>query len=825
MSATSQSGPDPERRGAGPEGGRPGPWAHVGLAAVLALAAWARLTGFRAAFPGGAAMGIDGDSDYHVRRMLAALHGSIPTFDPLMNWPAGGPAPWADGFDWLGAAFAWLAGGTRSPEVATAAALALPVIVGVVTVWGTVELTRALAPRGDHATPLAAGLVAAVIPQFVAISVYGRADHHIAEALSMVWLAIWALRRFPRTGVDPWAGQGGAATDAVEARDGAGATARDGIGLEGRDGAGATARDGIGLEGRDGIGLEGRDGAGAAGRGDREGPGWRWELAGAAAVASALWLFSGGVLYVGIAAVPLGIAVLAARRPPGIVGSGAPALLGGACLGAALTVPAIRGHGHAFSFMFPSLLQPALVALAGVAVGAAVLAGRRLGERHRLRRLVAALVALGATAAAAWLLLPALRAEVTSAVRGWLLAQDPWLADVMEFQPLLSPRGPGGGGIRSVRYHFGAAGLLGAAAFPIAIVMGAVASRARAAVYAWTSVALGGLTLLQLRFGRVVAPFIAVAIALALLAGARLLGRFLPWPRLLGVAPLVAAATVVLASPTLRRQLAVFGPPELDALRHASTDLRLERPPRLGARDGVLVPWDYGHTLSALSGRPVVSNGFGSYLDAASFADVKAAFLGDEARLVATMDRYDLGWLLAGGSILVNHQPQPDNLPPAVGNPRVLNPEYMLAMPLSQLLIAGSGLPGPGLPHLEHLMPVFASRAVAGQLGFPLPVVWTFERVAGAVLAGQAAPGTQVVAEIQLVEWGRPHRYRAWTDAGADGSWRIRVALPSGLFRSTLRSGPAWTVDVGGGHKVEVEVPEEAVRSGREIAVAAPGGR
>ena len=736
---------------------RPGLWAHLGLAAVLALAAWARLTGFRAAFPGGVAMGIDGDCDYHVRRILAALHGSIPTFDPLMNWPAGGHAPWADGFDLLGAAFAWLVGGGRSADVAMVALLAWPVVVGILTVWATVDLTRALVPRGDEATPLAAGLVAAVIPQFVAISTYGRVDHHIAEALSMVLLAVWAVRRFSRRGGD----------------------------------------------------AEG------------EAPGARWEVAGALAVAASLWLFSGGVLYVGIAAVPLGLAVVAARRIPRLVGSGAPAMRGGAAVGALLTVPAIRGHGRLFSFMFPSLLQPTLVVLAGVAVGAAALAGRKLGERHRARRLAAALGALGATAALAWLLLPALRSEVTSAVRGWLLAQDPWLADVMEFQPLLSPRGPGGGGLRSVRYHFGAAGLLGAAAFPIALAVGArAAAIARAAVYAWVSVALAGLTLLQLRFGRVVAPFIAVAIALALLAGARLLGRFLPWPRLLGAAPLLAAATVVLASPTLRRQLAVFDPPDLDGLRHAATDLRIDRPPRPGARDGVLVPWDYGHTLSTLSGRPVVANGFGSYLDAASFADVKAAFLGDEARLVATMDRYDLGWLVAGGSILAS-QPQPQGVPPAIGNPGVLNPEYMLRMPLSQLLIAGSGLPAPGLPHLERLMPVFASRSVAGQLGFPLPVVWTYERVAGAVLRGRAAPGTPVVAEIQLVEWGRPHRYRAWADAGADGTWRIRVALPSRFHRPTLRSGPAWTVDLGE-RKVDVEVPEEAVRAGREIAVPSP---
>ncbi len=47
----------------------------------------------------------------------------------------------------------------------------------------------------------------------------------------------------------------------------------------------------------------------------------------------------------------------------------------------------------------------------------------------------------------------------------------------------------------------------------------------------------------------------------------------------------------------------------------------------------------------------------------------------------------------------------------------------------------------------------------------------------------------------------------------------MRVAVPSGWSTPTIRTGPAWRITQGTAAAVEVAVPEEAVRSGREIAL------
>jgi hypothetical protein len=233
----------------------------------------------------------------------------------------------------------------------------------------------------------------------------------------------------------------------------------------------------------------------------------------------------------------------------------------------------------------------------------------------------------------------------------------------------------------------------------------------------------------------------------------------------------------------------------------------------------VLAPWDLGHAFRQLSGRPVTANGFGSYLDPVSFQEIGDAFLGSEARLVKTMERYDLGFVVGGGLALEHHQSFPVDEGPVIGDPPGLNPAFMRRTSMSQLLIAGSGMPEERLPHLERLMPIFASRATARGLSFPLPVVWTYELVAGAVLTGDAAPGTLVAGELGLVEWGRAHRYRAFTRAGADGRFQLRVPLPSGFSTPTLHTGPAWRITVGDGRAVDVDVPEAAVRGGSTVAV------
>jgi asparagine N-glycosylation enzyme membrane subunit Stt3 len=719
------------------------------FAIILSLTAWTRVARFAEPLAGGELIALDGDSHYHVRRIEAALQGSIPTFDPLMNWPQGGIAHWADGFDVLGAVFALLAGWGRSHPRTDLAVFLWPVVLGILAVWATIDVSRRLVPRDDLATPLAAGLIAAFIPHLVDMSSLGRVDHHDAEALTMLLLLSWALRRFPVEGEGPTA-----------------------------------------------IG---------------------WEAGGAAAVSLALWVFSGGEFYVALAAIPLGIAALGAGAHGRLVGSGAPALLAGAILGALCSVPAMRVHGRLLSFVFPSLLQPALVGTAGLALGAAVLAGRMSAARPPSRRLAAQLGAITALSVAMLAAVPGLGMEVWRAVEGWMLHRDPWIASIGEFQPLLRYGGEGETGLRHVHALLGPVGILGAVSVPFAVLAAWQHSPARAASYGMATLALSAMALLQLRFTRLAAPVLAIAVALALRGLATWTVRRTAW--LAAWAPLIGAAVLVLASPSLRAQLVVAGPRDVSPLHQAALALRLDRAPVPGKRDGVLVPWDLGHAIVQLSGRPVVANGFGSYLDPHTFREVQEAFLGDEKRLVSTMEGHDLGFVIGGGHVLASHQGEPVGESPVEGDPPVLNPRFMRKTPLSQLLIAGSGMPGAGLPHLERLLPVDASKVTAGGLSFPLPVVWTYQLVPGARIAGRAGPGDLVIGELGLEEWGRKHRYRAWTRAGPDGQWQLRVAVPSGWSAHTIRTAPAWRITQGDGRAVDVEVSEAAVRGGSTIAL------
>ncbi len=548
---------------------------------VMAVAAWVRIAYFGEALAGGEMIPIGGDGHYHLRRIEGALRGAIPTFDPLMNWPVGGVAPWADGFDLLGAAFATIAGGGANRAETRVAIFLWPVVIGILAVWATIDLARMLVPRQDRWTPLAAGLIAAFIPQFVAVSSFGFLDHHIAEALSMVLLADWCVRRFSEAG----------------------------------------------------------EGA----------PGIAWEAAGAGAVALALWVFSGGVLYVALVAVPLGLSALGPDRTPRLIGSGAPALVAGALLGAASTIPALLVHGRLLSFAVPSLLQPCVVAVAGMALGAAVLASRRLSGRSPAQHAAFTLAVAASVVAIAMLLVPSLLLEIRTAIGGWVFRHDPWIDTISEFQPLLTFRAAGRVGDGNVQTYLGPVGVMGAVVFPISVVVAWRTSPRRAMTFAFLTAVLAALALMQVRFTRLAAPMLAIVVALAFRGMALQVSRLPRVGRAAAVVPLLGAMVIVLGSSTLRSQLAMTEPRDLLSLYSASLELKLDREPIHGHREGVLAPWDVGHFVMYLSGRPVAANGFGSYLDPVSFRDVQEAFLGDEKRLVETMEKYDLGYVVGGG--------------------------------------------------------------------------------------------------------------------------------------------------------------------------------
>jgi hypothetical protein len=334
--------------------------------------------------------------------------------------------------------------------------------------------------------------------------------------------------------------------------------------------------------------------------------------------------------------------------------------------------------------------------------------------------------------------------------------------------------------------------------------------------------ALAGLTLVQNRFGRVFAPFLAVAAAVALSGLAEALARRArAWERVASGVPLLAIALVAIADTRLRGALVAAPRRQADALVAAALDLRSARLPERGA-EGVLARWDYGHDILLLSGRPVVANGFGSYLDAASFDEVERVWRGDQLALERILESHRLGFVVSGAAALQGIVLGPDGEGPFRAGPRggALDRRWVTGVPLAPLLVGGSGFPDLGVPHLAHLLPRFASAQLVPDLSFPLPALWTYEHVAGARLQGRAAPGARVEAQIALRVRGRWATYRAWGEGDGNGGWEIILPVPTSMARPTVQSAARWSVRVGDGQPVEVEVPETAVLEGLVVRLA-----
>jgi asparagine N-glycosylation enzyme membrane subunit Stt3 len=711
----------------------------VAAAGVLALAALVRVLRWREALWGPEVVPFDGDSLYHLRRSLDVAAGrGLPTFDPEINWPYGGPVPWAPGFDLLGGAVARLAGGADSRSGAIAVAI-VPVVLGVVAVGLAMAVAARASPAASRRpAAITAGLLAALGPQAIFCSRFGLTDHHVLEAALVASLALWTQ-----------------------------------------------------------LGLDGRP------------RGVRFELAGALIGAGGVLCFTGAPIYVALAAVPLAIAALLAPAPAAgrRLAPGAAGLLAGGALAALASIPLVASQGRAVSFAFPSYLQPALVALAGAGVALAGLAARA-GAVPRRALALAGLLAAAIGAAA---LVPGLLTQVRDGVHGWLLAKDPWLATVEEFQPVWSPVA----GVRRVHTLWGLAGFTLPALAPVAAWATWREGRARAAALLFQALAMAGLAVLQLRFGRPATPVLAAAGGVALAA---LAARF-PVRRSLALALAPALAlTVLLADRATWRATAAAPLDKGDATVAAALDLRARAPDE--SSPGVLAPWDMGHEMNVLGRRPVVANGFGSYLDAAGYEEVRRAYTLPEGELVAWMERRRVGFVVAGLTTFYGRVPGPGTGTPltAQGDQGALDAVYLRGVPLSAAILGGSGIPDAGVPHLTRLMPRFASLQTAVELPFPVPVLWTFEAVRGARLHGRAPAGARVVLEVDLVERGRRHVWRAWTVAGADGRYALVVPLPTGLVEPTLSTSPVARLRAATGAAIAIAVPEAAVRGGMDVA-------
>jgi hypothetical protein len=98
----------------------------------------------------------------------------------------------------------------------------------------------------------------------------------------------------------------------------------------------------------------------------------------------------------------------------------------------------------------------------------------------------------------------------------------------------------------------------------------------------------------------------------------------------------------------------------------------------------------------------------------------------------------------------------------------------------------------------------------------PLIPYKLFERVAGALLEVDAAPGDDVRAQLVLeTPTGRRLLYRARARADATGVASLRVAYPTTSDGPVRALGP-YTIHAGG-HRLSAEVPEDAVRTGTVV--------
>lgn len=550
----------------------------------------------------------------------------------------------------------------------------------------------------------------------------------------------------------------------------------------------------------------------------------KWELSLGLALFACVHVYTGTVLTAGLATLALALRHARSGEKGALAGSGAPAFLGAALALVLVDSTFIAQHRIWFHELHLSYLQPSLLAVAAGVLALVPAVGARARERGigLVRGLTPVFVAVVGVAAVA-ALVPPIRARVIAGLGDWLLTRDPWMANVAESRPLFA-----GGSLDPAYESFGFAGPAFVLALPIALRTVGRANGRKAASLGIFCLALAALTVLQNRFGRVVAPLVAAALGIALDTA---LARLRPFAWLDTVRWAVAACVALalaLSDPKARDTLTDVQGAFVRDTTEAAWYLRFRtpspgHPPRPGRHHGVLTNWSLGHAVLAIGERPVMVAGFGPYPAPRTFREVEVAFSSDGETLSRTMDRHDAGHVFLSTAQQLDRRTQSGrgSVRRSSEGGRVLDSRYLREMPVACLLLGGSGAARFDVPHLDFVRPVFASRTTVGNLRTYVPGVLGFERVRGAVLEGAAEDGTRVIARVPIGYRDHVRGYEAWTIASG-GRFRLRMPIATG-FRSVggIVTGPTVALEVGSAH-VELQVPEGAVIRGDTIPVRVP---
>jgi hypothetical protein len=488
------------------------------------------------------------------------------------------------------------------------------------------------------------------------------------------------------------------------------------------------------------------------------------------------------------------------------------------------TAPLVAEHGHRFDFRYPTYLQPVLYAVAALGCGVAVALSRLFADQPRtVRRLAGRLTVAGAAllvgAAITALMAPDLPRQVLRGLSEFIARRDPWLAGIGEFQPLFQSAALWRWSSWESLYRIhGVFGLLGPVSLALGSLLAVRRHRASGLCFAGWTLALVLLTLLQVRFGRLLTVNFAVCTALVLVEiGRRLAVRWRPiHPAWIAIAAVALCAAL---DPVTRRGLVWQPARDPSPLESASFYLRDLQ--SAAGDGGVLAPWEWGNTLLALSGRPVVSAGFGPYVGPEGFREVEAVLKGSESDLAVLMERRRLDFLATGRSAFEDRAVRMGAPGPfqGVGADRAISFEYFHRVPLSPLMLGGGGAATHDVPHISNLMPRFASRQRYEELPIPVFRLWLFERVRGARIEGEAQPGSRAIVRTILRVHDTPLGWEAWADADSTGRFHIAVPLPNGIRRAPLESADSYELWIAEARVASFSVTEEDVRKGRTVRI------
>jgi len=134
------------------------------------------------------------DAYYHMRLVDNLLH-NFPhylTFDPYTFYPNGTVVPWPPFFDWLLAGIIWLVGlGSPTQHTVDVVSVYFPAVLGALVVIPVYFIGKELFNR--WAGVISAGLIAILPGEFLARSILGFTDHHVAEVFFTTLTALFLI--------------------------------------------------------------------------------------------------------------------------------------------------------------------------------------------------------------------------------------------------------------------------------------------------------------------------------------------------------------------------------------------------------------------------------------------------------------------------------------------------------------------------------------------------------------------------------------------------------------------------------------------------------